>query len=91
MAGRGRWRSRVLVRCGLVLGVLCSGSASYGLEIMMRQQAWGWEGGFGQPFIMPVQIAPTQQTQDGFVVSASGTAIQDTPAGEALKLIEAGK
>ena len=48
---------------------------------------WGRRG----PFVPPVQIAPIEQTQDGFVVSASGTAIQDTPAGKAIELIEEGK
>eukprot|EP00752_Nemacystus_decipiens_P016604 g14844.t1 len=43
------------------------------------------------PFVPPVQTVPSEQTLDGFILSASGTAIQDTPAGEAIKLIEAGK
>lgn len=89
MAGRSRWRSRWLVRCGLVFGVLFGGSESFGLEIMLDQQFVGW-GGRG-PFVQPVQFVPTEQTQDGFVVSASGTAIQDTPAGEAIKLIQEGQ
>ena len=92
MAGRGRWLNKWLIQCGLVVGVLCAGSMSFGLELVMgRQQNFGWDGGFGMPFAPPIQHMPTAQTQDGFVVSASGTAIQDTPAGEALKLIESGQ
>jgi len=56
----------------------------------MDGQALGW-GRRGQQFVQPIQQVPTEQTQDGFSVAASGTAIQDTPAGEAIKLIEQGQ
>lgn len=92
MAGRGRWRNKWLIQCGLVVGVFGAGSTSLGLELVAAQRGgFGWECGVGMPFVPAVQQVPTEQTQDGFVVSASGTAIQDTPAGEALKLIEAGQ
>jgi outer membrane protein assembly factor BamB len=58
---------------------------------MMGPQVFGWDRGFGQPFVPPVQHVPSEQTQDGFTVAASGTAIQDTPAGQAMAHIEAGE
>lgn len=76
---------------GLALGICWGGSMSFGLEMVMGQQAFGWDCGLRMPFVQPVQMAPSEQTQDGFVVSASGTAIQDTPAGKALELIEQGQ
>ena len=92
MAGRTKWRNGVLIRCGLTAGVLLGGAMSSGSEIVLDQQFFGgWDCGLRMPFVQPIQAAPSEQTQDGFTVSASGTAIQDTPAGEALKLIEAGE
>ncbi len=91
MTGRSKWRSGYLMRLGFVLGVLFGGVVSFGFELMVGQQMMGWDRGFGRPFVPQIQHVPTEQSQDGFVVSASGTAIQDTPAGEALKLIEEGK
>ena len=88
MTGRGKWRSRCLAGGVLALGVCWGGSVSHGLDVMWEQQMFGWGRG---PFVPPVQNAPTEQTQDGFSVSASGTAIQDTPAGKAIELIEEGK
>ncbi|MGB1124258.1 MAG: PQQ-binding-like beta-propeller repeat protein [Phycisphaeraceae bacterium] len=85
----GKRRNRWLIPCGLTLGVFCGGSVSFGLELMMDQQVFG--GRWGGPWVPPVQHVPTEQTQDGFVVSASGTAIEDTPAGQALRLIEEGQ
>ena len=90
MAGLGQLRNRWLMRGGLAIGICWGGSMSFGLELMMDQQAFGWRCGI-RPFVQPVQMAPTEQTQDGFVVSASGTAIQDTPAGKAIELIEQGQ
>ncbi|MFK7788890.1 MAG: PQQ-binding-like beta-propeller repeat protein [Phycisphaeraceae bacterium] len=91
MSGRNQWRIGRLIRFGLVLGVMGAGSMTFGVEIRMQQQAFGWRCGVGQQFIQPIQQAPREQTQDGFNVAASGTAIEDTPAGEALKLIEQGQ
>lgn len=86
-------RSKFLAGCGVAIGVLFGGSLGHGWE---QQLAWGgrmqFEGGFGMPFIQPgIQHAPTEQSQDGFVVSASGVALEDTPAGKALQLIEQGQ
>lgn len=91
MAGHGKWRKAWLIRCGLAVGVLGGGSMAIGVEIQMNQQFGGFRCGVGQPFIVPIQSVPVEQTQDGFNVAASGTAIQDTPAGEAIKLIEQGQ
>lgn len=91
MAGRSKLGSQGLVRCGLVIGVLCGGTAALGEQLFMQNEVFGWDRGFGRPFVPQVQHVPTEQSQDGFVVSASGTAIQDTPAGKALKLIEEGQ
>ncbi|MEO0474726.1 MAG: PQQ-binding-like beta-propeller repeat protein [Planctomycetota bacterium] len=89
MTGCGSRLNRWLIRCGLVFGVLWGGSTSLGFEVMFDGPVLG--GRWGGPFVPQVQHMPTAQTQDGFSVAASGTAIQDTPAGEALKLIEAGE
>ncbi len=92
MAGRNRWRSKWLIRCGLALGVFCGGSMAFGFERVMGQQVLGWGCGVGRgPFVPVIQHVPTDQTQDGFNVAASGTAIQDTPAGKAMAHIEAGE
>lgn len=86
MTGRGKY----LAGYGVAIGVLLGGSIGHGWQ---EQMQWGGrlECGFGMPFAPQIQQAPTEQSQDGFVVAASGTAIQDTPAGEALKLIEQGQ
>lgn len=91
MTGRGRY----LAGCGLAIGVLLGGSLVQGqqkelLEIRQRELLLKMRGGF-QPFVPQAQPAPTEQTQDGFSVAASGTEIADTPAGEAIKLIKEGE
>ncbi|MEM9109302.1 MAG: PQQ-binding-like beta-propeller repeat protein [Planctomycetota bacterium] len=85
MTGRGKWTEGWLIRCGLAFAV-CSGTSA---ALEFEQQLWGSR--WGGPWVQPVQEAPREQTQDGFVLSASGTTIQDTPAGEAIKLIEEGQ
>lgn len=91
MTGLGKRRNRWLVRGGLAIGICWGGSMSFGLEMLQADQAFGWNCGLRMPFVQPVQMAPSEQTQDGFVVSASGTAIQDTPAGKAIELIQQGQ
>ena len=80
-------RSRYLAGCGLAIGVLLGGSLAQGRQIELLPAV----AGRFQPFVPQAQPAPTEQTQDGFNVAASGTAIEDTPAGEAIKLIEEGQ
>lgn len=84
--------TRWLIRGGLGLALSLSAWATLGDVIFQgREQIAVCGVGFGQPFVPPIQQAPTEQTQDGFVVAASGTALEDTPAGEALRLIDAGE
>lgn len=93
MTGRGKY----LAGCGILAGLLLGGTVGHGVEFeqqfMVQQGRFACGVGFGPAFGFgqPIQQAPTDQTQDGFVVAASGVAIQDTPAGEALKLIEEGQ
>lgn len=49
---------------------------------------FGWGRG-GQVMMMPVSQPVSDQMLEGFSVAASGTPIQDTPAGEAIKHIQA--
>lgn len=84
-----RWQAKA----ALAISLFVSGANTSGLELLVEG---GWDGPFnrpwgGGPFVPGVGQAPIEQTQDGFVVAASGTAIQDTPAGEAIKLIEQGQ
>lgn len=89
MASRKKSRSRRLIRYGLTAVLLISGPIACGSEMMLKQQLFaGRKPRLGMPFVLPVHPAPTKQTQDGFIVSAGGTVIQDTPAWEAIKLIE---
>lgn len=89
MVGLGKQASGWLLRSGLVAGVLGIGSMAAGVELQADQAiAFRCRVGGGFGIAQPIQQTPTQQTQDGFNVAASGTAIQDTPAGEAIKLIK---
>jgi len=90
MTGRNNWLRKWAIRCGLALGVLGGGSGSLGLEVVAQQDLFFHGGRQARPLIQAVAHVPTEQTQDGFVVAASGTAIQDTPAGLAMQHIEAG-
>lgn len=89
MAGLNRY----MTACGAALVVLASGAHAQKHE----RQGQMWNGGqifaCDMPFFAPqiIQQTPSEQTQDGFIVAASGKAIEDTPAGKALELISQGK
>ncbi|MGB0766810.1 MAG: PQQ-binding-like beta-propeller repeat protein [Phycisphaeraceae bacterium] len=59
--------------------------------IFVPQQMPAFRCGVGLPFMPQVAVADTRETQAGFLVGASGRTIDETPAGEVLKRIEAGE
>lgn len=83
-------------RMGIALAMLATAPLAHGEKFAAQQQVL-WQGDFNGPIMWggpggfiadPGDGNP--QVTNGFTVAAGGTAIQDTPAGEALRFMDAG-